>query len=195
MKNAVIYLHGFGSADKPGRLAPLAARLPNYDFFSPSYNPHKSTETVDFLKDYIKNVIESHDTVVLIGNSMGGFWSDFFGRLFGLKVILLNPALDTKANLQPFVGKHKNFVTGNEFELTAQDIDDLDTVNGMRRKLPHTPRAVMVNKDDPIIPWQHATDELRSTSKVIAFDKGGHQWTNWDAVADELTMLSESVIL
>lgn len=195
MKNAIIYLHGFGSADKPGRLDPLAARLPNYDFFSPSYNPHKSNETLDFLRKYIKNVIKSHDTVVLIGNSMGGFWADFFGRLYGLKVILLNPAVDTKNNLTPFVGKHKNFVTGAEFELTAQDVSDLDTVNSVRRKMPHTPRAVMVNKDDPVIPWQFAHDEFKSNAKVIAFDKGGHQWTNWDAVADELTMLGESIIL
>lgn len=195
MKNAVIYLHGFASVGNVERLKPLQARLPNYDFYSPTYNPHNSTETIDVIKTYIKDIIKTHDTVVLIGNSMGGFWADFFGRLFGLRVILLNPAVDTKNNMTQFLGKSKNFTTGDEIIVTDQDLDDLDQVNAMRRKLAHVPRAVLVNKDDDVIPAQFAQDEFAKNAKVIAFDKGGHRWRNWDAVADELTMLGESIIL
>lgn len=193
--NAIIYLHGFASVGDTERLKPLQARLPNYELFSPTYNPHDANETLDFLKKYIKNIIKTHDTVVLIGNSMGGFWADFFGRLFGLRVILLNPAVDTKNNMSQFIGKSKNFKSGADIEVTAQQVDDLDQVNAMRRKLPNTMRAVMVNKDDDVIPAQFAQDEFAKSGKVIAFDKGGHRWTNWDAVADELTMLGECIIL
>lgn len=183
-QNAILYLHGFGSADKPNRLSALAELLPDYDFYSPSYNPHDTTGTQVTIGYQIDTLMREYKNVVLVGTSLGGFWADYFGRKHNLHAVLLNPAVNPGELLKPTVGTNTNYVTNKEFDVTNDHLADLHTANTDRGNNNGGKRSVMVNLDDVIALPQHAEAEYSANSKYQTFPKGGHMWSNWEAVAD-----------
>jgi len=92
-----IIIHGFGSAGRGGKAMLFR------DYFksigepciapSLSYVPELAIDTLEQL-------IESYDEVTLVGSSLGGFYAIYLAEKYGLKAVLINPAVDSSKTLK-----------------------------------------------------------------------------------------------
>lgn len=73
MKRLVIYIHGKGgSASEAGRYIPL---FPGYKIIGFDYKSETPWEAVNEFSDYFDTVSADYDSIILIANSIGAFFS------------------------------------------------------------------------------------------------------------------------
>lgn len=121
----LFYIHGFLS----GPNAAKAHALENY------INQHQLTEHIYFhapdfsdtpqeaftyLCDFFAKEKAEHpeDNIVLVGSSMGGFFSTLLSQRFNLKAALLNPCVHPQMYFKALIGPQYNPLTKRHFELT-----------------------------------------------------------------------------
>jgi len=122
----VFALHGFGMTGDGDELCQEIVQLANRNGavgLAPTYptnNPHLAHL---YLTNYVENKLKYYNTDgVFAGVSLGGFWARHLSHTFGaVRLILINPSLHPWQSLQPYIGMNKNFVTNEQFELSAND--------------------------------------------------------------------------
>ena len=182
---AIIYLHGFASV---GKNSPKAKKIqemfPNEQVYAPdlSHEPIKAVET-------IKNVVnqsfrDGHDKVLIIGTSLGGFYGWWTSAKYDIPAVLINPVYDPNAIMTKFLGKNKNFKTGEEFDWHEKYIDELDEMWQFARE--HADRSllkVILAKDDDVIPYEKSIKAFtHDHTDIHVFDDGGHRFDDLDRV-------------
>jgi predicted esterase YcpF (UPF0227 family) len=121
-----VYLHGFNSSPRSFKAQALAQRLAERgradDFIAPalSHWPREAIATA-------AAVIDRHDarTVTLVGSSLGGHYATWLAERYGLRAVLVNPAIGPADLLAPALGPQRNLQSGVEYELTAEHLVQL----------------------------------------------------------------------
>lgn len=121
MTSTLIYLHGFLSS-------PLSAKATlTRDWLTASRLP--ITFEVPALGDLPEQALTAAETVVitalqrgpvgLIGSSMGGYFATLLAERFGLRAVLVNPAVRPHRRMDRYFGSNTNPYTGAQFVLDA----------------------------------------------------------------------------
>lgn len=83
-----------------------------------------------------------------------------------------------------FLGKNKNFKTGEEFDWHEKYIDELDEMWQFARE--HADRSllkVILAKDDDVIPYEKSIKAFtHDHTDIHVFDDGGHRFDDLDRV-------------
>ena len=120
----LIYLHGFNSAPDSFKARLVGERMRALgraqDYAVPAL-PHRCTEAMALLRAWVVR----NPGAVLIGSSLGGFYATWLAEHYGLRAVLVNPAVRPYALLGNYLGLQKNLYTGAEYKLTAQHIAEL----------------------------------------------------------------------
>lgn len=122
----LIYIHGFNSSAqsyKARLLGEYMAKLGLADQYACPELPHRPAQAMALLQSMVKG----HDpaSVTLVGSSLGGFYSTALVEQFGVRAVLVNPAVRPYELLAGLLGPQKNLYTGEPYELTPQHIDEL----------------------------------------------------------------------
>lgn len=113
MKYKVLYIYGYNSSSNSNTFKWLKEHLPNTDMYSISYDQENPSDSIDKLCDYIlENTID-----IIIGSSLGGWYTMHLASRFSLPCILINPVTDLtlKSTLE--------FVTNNNFDFIDKYIE------------------------------------------------------------------------
>lgn len=121
-----VYLHGFNSSPQSFKARALAQRLAergrDNDFVAPelSHWPREAIATAEA-------VIERHGarTVTLIGSSLGGHYATWLAERYGLRAVLVNPAIGPADLLAAELGVQRNLYSGARYELTPAHLEQL----------------------------------------------------------------------
>lgn len=90
MKKKVLYIYGYNSSSNSNTFNWLKEHLPNTDMYSISYDQENPSDSIDKLCDYIlENTID-----IIIGSSLGGWYTMHLATRFSLPCILINPVTD-----------------------------------------------------------------------------------------------------
>jgi len=120
----LIYIHGFNSSPDSFKARLVGARLRALGLGA-AYRvptlPHRPAEAMALLRE----TVEQHPQAALIGSSLGGFYATWLAEHYGLRAVLVNPAVRPWTLLGQFLGQQKNLYTGATYELTAQHMDEL----------------------------------------------------------------------
>jgi predicted esterase YcpF (UPF0227 family) len=73
----------------------------------------------------LRDAVERSPDAALIGSSLGGYYATWLVERYTLRAVLVNPAVRPYELLNGARGPQKNLYTGEEYELTAQHIDEL----------------------------------------------------------------------
>ncbi len=124
----LIYVHGFNSAPSSYKACLVGERMRalgrEHDYLVPAL-PHRPAEAMALLR----GLVERHPGATLIGSSLGGYYATWLAEHYaGLRVALVNPAVRPYNLLRGFLGPQKNIYTGEQYELTAQHIEELQTL-------------------------------------------------------------------
>ncbi|MEO7729051.1 MAG: YqiA/YcfP family alpha/beta fold hydrolase, partial [Burkholderiales bacterium] len=119
----IVYIHGFNSSPASFKAKVLRDGLAargKPEFLAPAL-PHSPAAAAHLLA----RLVREHPCAALVGSSLGGFYATWLAEQFGLRAVLVNPAVRPYQLLAGHVGRQKNFHTGEEYEFTLQHVEEL----------------------------------------------------------------------
>jgi predicted esterase YcpF (UPF0227 family) len=164
----LVYLHGFRSSPNSSKavmtreaVRALSSSTHTYEWHCPQLlaSPKESMAMV------IQHIDQSHaDRIVIMGSSLGGFYTNYLAEKYRCSGIALNPAVYAARELEPHVGMMTAYDSDEPFDFKAEYIDEL--------------RALQVNTiSDPQRYFLMAAkgDELLDWKEMVAFYAGAKQ--------------------
>jgi len=168
----ILYIHGFGSSGVGGKASLFREyfKSQNIPFIAPSlsYVPELAIGTLEEL-------IDSYEDVTLIGSSLGGYYALYLSQKFGLKTILINPAINSAKTLRRAMSKQGytlNYYDLSHFEWNESHIDMLKKYEVDR---PIEPCLLLLQKGDDVLNYKDALEKLPH-AKIIVEEGGTHSF-------------------
>jgi predicted esterase YcpF (UPF0227 family) len=168
----ILYIHGFGSSGQGGKSTLFRdyCKVENLPYIAPSlsYVPELAISTLEEL-------IESYDEVILIGSSLGGYYAMYLAEKYGLKSVLINPAMKSAKTLRRAISKQGlayNYYDGSSFEWNEAHIGMLEKYEVAKPKAEY---LLMLQKGDDVLDYQEAIDKLPH-AKLILEEGGTHSF-------------------
>ena len=153
----LVYLHGFRSSPNSSKAvmtgeAVRALSTPDniYEWYSPQLlaSPKESIDMV------VKHIDQSKaDRIVIIGSSLGGFYTNYLAEKYQCKGIALNPAVYAARELESHVGMMTSYDSEEPFDFKAEYIDELRAlqVNGITDSNRY---FLIAAKGDELLDWK-----------------------------------------
>lgn len=179
----IFYLHGFAVKNSLAKPHALKVMYPNANVIAIDYDPHKPFEAQARILDAIDNNSSIADEVLVVGTSLGGFWTRWVTEVReDVKGLLINPQLRPQL-LEP--GLYSYYGTEIEFNVTKADIEafkHFDCKGG------YYDTAISV--DDEIIDLEHLITYLELENRGwITYENQGHRFSNINILKPQIDML------
>lgn len=125
----LIYIHGFNSSPashKANLLRKRLAAMGREALFSSPALPDLPSAAIELLQSEV--TLYPASRVTLVGSSLGGYYATFLAEKFGVRAVLVNPAVTPHVGLRTHLGPQKNLYTGATYLLTEQHLRDLEAL-------------------------------------------------------------------
>jgi predicted esterase YcpF (UPF0227 family) len=153
----LLYIHGLNSSALSKKATQLTAlmqarglaeqlRVPELH-----HHPRQAIAQLDA-------AIEELGRPLLVGSSLGGYYATHLARRHGLKVLLINPAVNPHQLFDGFLGPQENLYTGERWELT---LDHVKALAELEVPAPQDPQRTQV--------WLQTGDETLDYRRAEAF--------------------------
>lgn len=181
---AIVYVHGFNSSGGSAKVESIRQAFPAHAVYAPTVS-HQVSTTVRTLRDLMLEVLVKHaGDVVVVGTSMGGFWAHWIGSVYGVKALLINPAVDPANDLTKYIGTKAGGRTWTQAD--CEDYRWLSFGNQTEAI------RLVVALDDAVCPAQRAIDKYQGRAACSVYESGGHRFENYDAINSEIAALINS---
>ena len=165
----IIYIHGFGSSGKGGKALQFREyfKQKKQAFIAPSlsYVPELAMDTLEQL-------IESYDDMTLIGSSLGGFYAIYLAEKYGLKAVLINPAVDSSKTLKRLLNMDriaKNYFDNSSFAWLESHVEMLQSYRV--KNVENGKYLLLLQTGDEVLDYRDAIVKLPDAKTVI--EEGG----------------------
>ncbi len=164
----IIIIHGFGSAGKGGKAMLFREYFKDSPCIAPSlsYVPELAIDTLEQL-------IESYDEVTLVGSSLGGYYAIYLAEKYGLKAVLINPAVDSSKTLKRRVaemnGMAINYHDNTRFTWNMNHVKMLEKYKVDEVK--HGKYFLLLQTGDDVLDYKDAVAKLPNAQTII--EEGG----------------------
>ena len=106
------------------------------------------------------------DRIVIIGSSLGGFYTNYLAEKYQCKAIALNPAVYAARELEPHVGMMTAYDSEEPFDFKAEYIDELralqvDQVTNPERYF------LIAAKGDELLDWKEMSAFYPGAKQLI----------------------------
>jgi 5'-nucleotidase len=98
-ETAIIFLAGFGGGSHSNSYNELKEQVKNCAFSLKEYDNEIPPKAFHSLEIDIKIICEKFKHVILVGNSLGGYYANYFSEKFNLPCVLINPSLQPQLTL------------------------------------------------------------------------------------------------
>jgi hypothetical protein len=165
-----IIIHGFGSAGKGGKAMLFREYFKEQGkpCIAPSlsYVPELAMDTLEQL------VLSCGDDVTLIGSSLGGYYAIYLAEKYGLKAVLINPAVDSSKTLKRVLemgGKATNYYDNTEFTWNENHVKMLQ--NYRVDEVENGEYLLLLQTADDVLDYREAVAKLPHATTII--EEGG----------------------
>ncbi|WP_434353078.1 YqiA/YcfP family alpha/beta fold hydrolase [Psychrobacter sp. HD31] len=191
----IIYLHGFDNTSnsiKGGLLVDYIQKShPNHQVHCPDLNL-KPAEVLAKVTKLI-NELSQTDKVVLVGSSLGGYFSTHLSNQLGCPALLLNPSVAPHTTLTRFFADGKTY--GADDEVFYTTVGDWNVTYGDMRWVADN-QLLTVNHPNKIAVWLKTADEVlnyqvaesfygsNGVKQLIIHEGGDHRIADFDEHLD-----------
>jgi len=178
----ILYIHGFRSSSLSGKAQEtkrwLAAQGREQEWVCPDLPPYP-LEAMQVLDDLVNSAKEPPQ---LIGSSLGGFYATVLVARYGLKAVVINPAVHPGLVLRPALGTITSFYGDEQYQFTEQHLQELHALD---LPAPLHPKNIlfMQERGDEVLDWQAGLAYYRDCHQLV-FAGGDHGFTRYRAVLD-----------
>jgi uncharacterized protein len=182
----LIYIHGFNSSPasfKAGVIQhELESRGRGADFLAPAL-PHSPAAAAALLGQLVR----AHRDACVIGSSLGGFYATWLAERYGVRAVLLNPAVRPYELLAREVRRQRNFHTGEEYEFTAQHLAELRALEVVAI----TPERylLLVETGDEVLDYRDAVEKYRGAQQLV-IEGGDHGFGDFAQYLDTVLVFA-----
>jgi len=166
----VVYLHGFRSSPRSskavmtGEAIKALSTLDNpIEWYCPQLvaSPKASMDMV------IKHIEESkHNRLVVIGSSLGGYYTNYLAEKYDCKAVALNPAVRASKELAPHVGMLTSYDTDEPYDFRPEYIDELKSLQVEQISNPGR-YFLMAAKGDELLDWREMVDFYKGAEQLV----------------------------
>ena len=162
----LIYLHGFNSSPHSHKAQALGRYMEerglgaHYACPALPHRPELATAAIE-----IELARAPKRSVTLVGSSLGGFYATWFAERYGLKAVLINPAIHPHRNLRAFLGVQQNVHSGEKYELTEAHLAQwaqlfVPAITPMRYLL-------LVETGDELLDYREAVEKYAGAKQLV----------------------------
>lgn len=157
----VVYLHGFRSSPRSSKavmtgqgIGLISSPSHPYEWYCPQLlaSPKSSMNMVTKHIDH-----SSADRLVIIGSSLGGFYTNYLAEKYQAKAVVLNPAVYAARELAPHVGMMTAYDSDEPFDFRPEYIDELKALQIQKISQPER-YFLIAAKGDELLNWQEMVD-------------------------------------
>jgi hypothetical protein len=180
--SVILYIHGFNSSARSFKAGLLRERMMQLglgaDYACPDLS-HRPRQAITQLEELISE--NPYPATALVGSSLGGFYATWLAEKYGLKAVLVNPAVRPYELLQDFLGPQKNLYSSVEYEFTEQHLAELRELEVAAI----TPERylLMVQTGDEVLDYRQAVEKYRDARQIV-IEGGDHGFSNFAAYLD-----------
>lgn len=151
----VLYLHGFRSSPQSAKARQTAAWIqahrPDVHWWCPQLADAPQA-TLQLLRDGTADW--PHDTMAVIGSSLGGFFATVLAEATGCRAVVLNPAVNPARGLAHYVGQQPSWHDPNvTIDVRPEFADELRAMTPGPLQHPERYFAVIA-KGDEVLDWR-----------------------------------------
>ena len=167
---ALIYIHGFNSSPaslKSRQTADwLSLHHPDVTFYCPRLS-NEPDVAIGQLRDLVEG---AQPPVGLVGSSMGGYYATWLAERYGVRAVLINPAVKPYELMLDYLGENANYHTGERYVLEPRHVEE---VRRLEVTAPlHCDRYwVLLQTGDEVLDYRQA--ETRYKGCHISIEQGG----------------------
>jgi predicted esterase YcpF (UPF0227 family) len=165
-----IVIHGFGSAGKGGKA--MLFREYFKSLGKPCIAPSLSY-VPELAMDTLEQLVESYDNVTLVGSSLGGYYAIYLAEKYGLKAVLINPAVDSAQTLKKRVvevnGMAMNYHDGSQYTWNTNHVEMLKKYRVDEVK--NGEYMLLLQTGDDVLDYRDAVAKLPHATTIV--EEGG----------------------
>jgi predicted esterase YcpF (UPF0227 family) len=156
--STLLYIHGLNSSAMSKKATQLASLMQTLGLREQLRVPelhHHPRQAIAQLESAIE---ELGGRPLLVGSSLGGYYATHLAERYGLKAVLINPAVNPHQLFDGFLGTQQNLYTGETWELTH---DHVAALAAIEVPAPQDPQRIQV--------WLQTGDETLDYRRAQAF--------------------------
>lgn len=196
-KTLLVYLHGFRSSPRSSKAVMTGEAVKNlstghntYEWYCPQLlaSPKLS---MDMVTEYIDSA--SFDRLIVIGSSLGGFYTNFLAEKYGCKAITLNPAVRAARELAPHVGMMTSYDSDEPFDFRPEYINELQALQVEQITSPDR-YFLIAAKGDELLDWKEMV-QFYGGAKQLVLEGSDHGIADYaDHLPEVIRFISSQVL-
>lgn len=171
--STLLYLHGFNSSPQSVKAQEMQAYLrqkrPDVHLVCPQLaaTPAEAWSQISELCDQL---VHAGEQFGVAGSSLGGFLATRVAEVYGVRAVVINPAVNPHVLLKDYLGEQLNPYTEQRYTLTEQHIH---TLSELRVAAPTCMSRIWLlqQQGDEVLDYREALDYYRFAR--VCIQKGG----------------------
>ncbi len=177
----ILYIHGFNSSPLSTKAEQsrkyFAQNFPDVNFHCPQL-PSSPKAAISMLEDIVeKSLAVNHEqTWLLMGSSLGGYFSTYLSEKYQLKAVLINPAIKPYELLAEYIGEQKNPYTNECYRVEKSHMTDLKQLSC--EIIEKKSYLVMVQMGDEVLDYRQAVRKYKNCQLIVQ-SGGDHSFVDY----------------
>ena len=178
----LVYLHGFRSSPRSSKavktglaVKALSSKENLIEWYCPQLHASPK-QSMDMVTNYIDQ--SGADKIVIIGSSLGGFYTNYLAEKYACKAIVLNPAVRAARELAPHVGMLTSYDNDEPFDFRSEYIDELKVLQVEKITSPDR-YFLIAAKGDELLDWREMV-EFYGGSYQLVLEGSDHGIADYD---------------
>ncbi|GGB99848.1 esterase [Marinobacterium zhoushanense] len=169
-----IYVHGFNSSPSSWKAQLLERALQAQGLAGHFHCPelsHWPARAIEQLQQLIEQLKAQGQNPLLIGSSLGGYYSHYLVeqavcRGEALKAVLVNPAVYPYRLLEDWLGENQNLYTAERYQLTHRHLQQLLALDCAKPADPGR-YLLLVQTGDETLDYREAVDKFSQVTQFV----------------------------
>ena len=162
----IIYLHGFNSSPQSTKAQQLRQFLENLrkgsEFACPQLpdRPNAAVATIE-----TEMARHPPGSITLVGSSLGGYYATAIAEKYGVRAVLLNPAVDPHVGLRKYLGTQQSYPGAPQYELTEEHLREWENLYVDQVHPQHY--LLLVETWDEVLDYRAAVRRYRGARQIV----------------------------
>jgi predicted esterase YcpF (UPF0227 family) len=188
----LLYIHGFLSSPLSYKAVQVDTWLrenrPDIQYHCPALSAYPGP-TQKTLASLVEQFLP--ESVYLIGSSLGGYWATWLVEKYGLRAVLINPAVKTGMLKPEYINVElRNYHSEDTYLLTEKDVEALFSVDVAEIRL-HENYWLMVQTGDETLDYRLAIEKYTGARRLIE-EGGDHSFQGFERwIAETIYFLED----